>query len=155
MSGVKKYVVSLTSDERAFLEGLISKGRGLATRLARARVLLKADEGWDDKRTAEALHVSISTVLRTRRTFVEEGFDAALAYKKRATPAITPIFDGEKEARLIQLACSTPPDGHSRWSLRLLEEKVVELGIVEKASDSTIGRVFKKTNFNLTARNSG
>jgi hypothetical protein len=78
-----------------------------------------------------------------------------LSRKQRERPARTPIFDGEKEARLTALACSTPPEGHARWTLRLLESKVVELGIVEGASDSTIGRVLKKTHFSLTARNNG
>jgi hypothetical protein len=94
-------------------------------------------------------------VERVRKQFVLEGLEAAISRKKRETPPIAPIFDGEKEARLVQLACSEPPEGHSRWSLRLLEDKVVELGIVEKASDSTIGRVFKKTNFSLIAGNNG
>src|SRR5260370_33752102 len=75
---------------------------------------------------------------------VEEGFEAVLRRKQRATPAVPPIFDGEKEAKLIGLACSKPPKGRARWSLRLLESKVVELNIVDRASDSTIGRVLKK-----------
>ena len=94
-------------------------------------------------------------VTRVRQQFVEEGLEAALSRKQRANPAITPIFDGEKEARLMALACSTPPEGHAHWTLRLLEDKVVELGIVERASDNTIGRVLKKTRFSLTARSNG
>jgi hypothetical protein len=90
-----------------------------------------------------------------RQQFVEEGLEAVLSRKQRESPARTPIFDGEKEARLTALACSTPPAGRARWTLRLLEDKVVELGIVERASDSTIGRVLKKTRFSLTARSSG
>jgi hypothetical protein len=76
---------------------------------------------------------------------VEEGLDAVLSRKARETPPVPRIFDGEKEAKLIALACSDPPEGFARWSLRLLEEKVVELQIVDRASDSTIGRVLKKT----------
>lgn len=152
---IKKYIVALTSEERLYLEDIIRKGRGAAGRLGKARILLKADEGWDDARIVDALETSRRTVERIRKRFVEEGLEAAISRKKRDKPPITPIFDGEKEARLIQLACSEPPEGHSRWSLRLLEDKVVELGIVDKASDSTIGRVFKKTNFNLTAKNNG
>jgi len=87
-------------------------------------------------------------VLRTRRQFVEEGLEAALARKKRQNAANASDFDGEAEARLLQLACSEPPEGHARWSLRLLEKRVVELGIVEAASDSTIQRVLKKTRSN-------
>jgi hypothetical protein len=94
-------------------------------------------------------------VTRVRQQFVEEGLDAVLSRKQRATPARMPIFDGEKEARLTALACSRPPEGYARWTLRLLEDKVVELGIVERASDNTIGRVLKKTRFSLTAKNNG
>jgi hypothetical protein len=83
-------------------------------------------------------------IYRVRRQLVEEGFEAVLSRKQRATPAVPPIFDGEKEAKLIALACSKPPKGRARWSLRLLEDKVVELAIVDRASDSTIGRVLKK-----------
>ncbi|PCJ39162.1 MAG: transposase [Alphaproteobacteria bacterium] len=127
---------------------MIGTGRDAAGRLLKARILLKADiaggAGWLDGRITEALETSLSTVQRVRRRLVEDGLEAALSRKKRERPPITPIFDGEAEARLIQLACSAPPAGHARWSLRLLESKVVELGIVAAASDSTIGRVLKK-----------
>jgi hypothetical protein len=155
LRSVKKYVVKLTREERDFLENIIGKGRGSAGSLGKARILLKADDGWKDEQIVLALETSRSTVERVRKQFVLEGLEAAISRKKRETPPIAPIFDGEKEARLVQLACSEPPEGHSRWSLRLLEDKVVELGIVEKASDSTIGRVFKKTNFSLIAGNNG
>jgi hypothetical protein len=117
--------------------------------LLKARILLKADdseagERWSDSRIIEALETSASMVYRARRQLVEEGFEAVLSRKERATPAVPPIFDGEKEAKLIALAYSKPPKGCARWTLRLLEEKVVELNIVEGASDSTIGRVLKK-----------
>src|SRR5258708_3924298 len=88
---------------------------------------------------------SVSMVYRVRKQLVEEGFEAVLSRKPRATPAVARIFDGEKEAKLIALACSKPPKGRARWTLRLLEQKVVELNIVERASDSTIGRTLKKT----------
>jgi DDE superfamily endonuclease/Homeodomain-like domain len=148
-TSVKKYVVRLSGEERAQLEGLIGKGKGPAKRLLKARILLKADvselgEGWSDSRIVDALDTSPSMVYRVRRQLVEEGFEAVLSRKQRATPAVAPIFDGEKEAKLIALACSKPPKGYARWSLRLLEDKVVELAIVERASDSTIGRVLKK-----------
>jgi Homeodomain-like domain len=146
---VKKYVVRLSSEEREQLQVLIRKGKGPASRLLKARILLKADvseagEGWSDSRIIEALETGPSMVYRVRRQLVEEGFEAVLSRKQRATPAVQPIFDGEKEAKLIALACSKPPKGRARWSLRLLEDKVVELNIVERASDSTIGRVLKK-----------
>jgi hypothetical protein len=126
----------------------------------KAQILLKADvseggEGWSDSRIVEALETSATTVYRTRQQLVEEGFEAVLSRKKPAKPSVTPIFDGEKEAKLIALACSEPPNGRARWSLRLLENKVVELNIVERASDSTIWRVLKKTNLSHTSNNNG
>ena len=93
--------------------------------------------------------------LPVRKQLVEEGLEAVLSRKAPASPAAPRIFDGEKEARLIALACSRPPEGYARWSLRLLESKVVEFGIVEAASDSTIQRVLKKTLSSRTAANTG
>ena len=146
---VKKYVVRLSVEEREQLQTLIRKGKSSAKRLLKARILLKADvselgEGWSDSKIIEALETSESMVYRARKRLVEEGFEAVLSRKQRAMPAVPPIFDGEKEAKLIALACSKPPKGRARWSLRLLENKVVELAIVDRASDSTIGRVLKK-----------
>ena len=147
---VKRYVVRLSGEEREHLEALIRKGKSPAQRLVKARILLKADisragEGWSDSRIVKALETSLSMVYRVRKQLVEEGFEAVLSRKQRAAPAVARIFDGEKEARLIALACSKPPTGRARWTLRLLENKVVELGIVDRASDSTIGRTLKKT----------
>jgi len=149
-NSVKRYVVRLSADERERLEALIRKGKSPAQRLLKARILLKADvseagEGWSDSRIIKALETSVSMVYRVRKQLVEEGLEAVLSRKQRATPAVPPIFDGEKEAKLIALACSKPPKGRRRWTLRLLENKVVELGIVDRASDSTIGRTLKKT----------
>ena len=122
--------------------------------------MLKADvseagEGWSDNEIIDALATSASMVYRVRKQLVEEGLDAVLSRKAAASPGVPRIFDGEKEARLIALACSKPPEGYARWSLRLLESKVVELGIVEAASDSTIQRVLKKTLSSRTAANTG
>ena len=147
---VKTYVVRLCGEERQQLETLVRKGKSPARRLLKARILLKADvseagEGWSDSRIIEALDASPSMVYRVRKQLVEEGLEAVLSRKQRATPAVPPIFDGEKEAKLIALACSKPPKGRARWTLRLLENKVVELGIVDRASDSTIWRTLKKT----------
>ncbi len=149
-NSVKKYVVRLSGEERERLEMLIRKGKSPARWLLKARILLKADvseagEGWSDNRIIRALDSNLSMVYRVRKQLVEEGFEAVLSRKQRATPAVARIFDGEKEAKLIALACSKPPKGRARWSLRLLESKVVELGIVDRASDSTIGRTLKKT----------
>ena len=157
---VKKYVVRLSSEERHQLETLIRKGKGPARRLLKARILLKADvseagKGWSDSRIIAALDTSASMVYRVRKQLVEEGFEAVLSRKQRKTPAMSRIFDGEKEAKLIALACSKPPKGRARWTLRLLENKVVELGIVERASDSTIGRTLKKTVSSRIAGNAG
>jgi len=157
---VKTYVVRLSSEERQHLETLVRKGKSPARRLLKARILLKADvseagEGWSDSRIIEALDASPSMVYRVRKQLVEEGFAAVLSRKQRAMPAVAPIFDGEKEAKLIALACSKPPQGRARWSLRLLENKVVELGIVDRASDSTIGRTLKKTLSNPIADSNG
>ena len=149
-----KFVVRLTPEERTQLEDMIRTGCAAAYRLLKARILLKADvspdgPGWDDAQIADALETSPSTVLRTRHQLVEQGLEAALSRKKPATPRPR-IFAGEAEAKLIALACSEPPAGHARWSLRLLEKQVVELGIVEATSDTTIHRVLKKTNSNRT-----
>ena len=147
---VKKYVVRLSGEEREQLGALLRKGKSPAQRLLKARILLKADvseagEGWSDSRIIQALGTSPSMVYRVRKQLVEEGFEAVLSRKPRATPAVPLIFDGEKEAKLIALACSKPPKGRARWTLRLLENKVVELNIVDRASDSTIWRTLKKT----------
>ena len=143
---VKKYVVRLDAEERDRLNRLIRKGKRSAQLLTKARVLLKADvsdagEGWSDSRIAAALDTSIATVERTRRQLVEEGFEAVLARKYNSNSARRRIFDGAAEAKLIALTLSPAPAGFARWSLRL----VVELHIVERASDNTIGRTLKKT----------
>ena len=157
---VKKYVVRLSAEERERLEGLRTKGKIPARRLTKVLILLKADvsdagEGWSDSEIIRALDTTKSMVYGVRKQLVEEGLDAVLSRKVRERPPVAPIFDGEKEAKLIALACSQPPEGFARWSLRLLEEKVVELNIVDRASDSTIGRVLKKTLSSPTAKSAG
>jgi hypothetical protein len=152
--------VRLSAEEREQLETLIRKGKGAAQRLLKARILLKADvseegPGWSDNKIIAALDTNASMVYRARKQLVEEGFAAVLSRKQRQTPAVSRIFDGEKEAKLTALACSNPPKGRTRWTLRLLENKVVELGIVERASDSTIGRTLKKTASNRIAGSAG
>jgi len=157
---VKKYVVRLSAEERAQLDELIRKGRRSAQLLTKARILLKADvselgEGWSDSRIAAALDTSIATIERTRRQLVEEGFEAVLRRKYNPNSARPRIFDGVAEAKLIALTLSPAPEGFARWSLRLLEEKVVELHIVERASDNTIGRTLKKTFSSRIASSNG
>jgi hypothetical protein len=136
----------LSAEERTQLNDLIHKGKRSAQLLTKARILLKADvseagEGW----IVAALDVGIATVQRTRRQLVEEGFESVLTRKYNANSARPRIFDGAAEAKLIALTCGPAPAGYAKWTLRLLEEKVVELQIVERASDNTIGRTLKKT----------
>jgi len=150
MMSRKIYIVDLTCDERERLKAVISKGKAAAKMILKARILLKADqgplgEGWSDRRICQALESNETMVVRVRRQLVEEGMTAVLSRKKRETPPIKPIFDGEAQARLIALACSEPPAGHARWSIRLLADKVVELKIVDKAHFNTVGRALKKT----------
>jgi len=159
MSNIK-YVVELSLAERERLLSMISKGILKATANTKARILLHADKGahgagWTDRQIINALSTSSSTVARTRQTFVMEGFDAVFARKPRTHYSIQPIFDGEAEAKLIALACSQPPEGYARWSIRLLADKVVELNIVDSVHYNTVGRVLKKTNLNLTAPATG
>jgi hypothetical protein len=154
------YVVKLSGKERSRLEDLIRKGKNSARIQLKARILLHADKGkqgsaWNDVQIGEALGTYPIMCARVRRQWVEEGLEAVLSRKKRATPPIPPIFDGEKEAKLIALACSPPPAGRSSWTLRLLENKVVELKIVDHASDNTIGRVLKKANSSPISKNNG
>jgi transposase len=141
--------VKLSAEEREHLEAMIVGGKRSAQLLTRARILLKADtseagEGWTDRQIAKALYASLNTVANVRRQLVEEGFEATLGRKYNPNSARPRIFDGAAEAELIALACSPAPEGFARWSLRLLEEKVVELNMVEKASNNTIGRTLKK-----------
>jgi transposase len=152
---VKKYVVKLSVEERQQLDALIRSGKHPAQKLTKARILLKADaseagEAWSDSRIAAALDVSLATVARARQQLVEEGFESALTRKHSAASARPRIFDGASEAQLIALACSQPPEGYRRWTLRLLEDAVVERNIVERVSDNTIGRTLKKTFSNRT-----
>ena len=148
---MKKYVVTLTEEERRSLRELIAAGKGAAQKLAHARILLKSDaaEGgpaWTDERIAEALEVSGPTVERVRRRFVEEGTEAALARKPQCRPSRMPALDGRAEARLIALACSAPPEGRKAWTMRLLADKLVELEVVPTISDETVRRSLKKAN---------
>jgi transposase len=147
---VKKYVVTLSDEERVQLNVMISTGKHPARRLLKARILLKADasdagEGWSDSQIAVALATSVDTVARTRQRLVEEGVDSALNRHHSPNSARRRIFDGEAEAKLIALTRSPPPEGRARWTLVLLEDQVVERGIVAHASDNTIGRTLKKT----------
>ncbi len=146
----KKYKVTLTSEERTELTALVSRGKGNARRLRRARILLLADESqpegaWKDADIAKALSAHARTVERTREKCVELGLEAALNHtrpkKKRSK-----VLDGDAEARLAQLACTEAPDGHERWSLQMLTDKLIELEIVETVSRETVRTTLKKMN---------
>lgn len=141
----KKYIVKLTVEEEEQLRHLVSSGKERARKLTRARILLKTDEGWTDRAICVALDVSRPTVERTRRRFVEEGFEASLSHRSPRRVYIR-ILDGDAEARLIALACGAPPEGRERWTLRLLAERLVKLEQVDVDSVSyeTVRQVLKK-----------
>jgi transposase len=147
---MKRYKVTLEAEERQYLHDLIAAGKAAARKLAHARILLKADaadggSAWPDGRIADALEVSTDTVGRVRQRFVELGLDAALDRKPRERPPRQIKLDGRAEARLIALACSTPPDGRAVWTMQLLADKLVELEVVDSISDETVRLALKKT----------
>ena len=148
---MKRYRVTLTAEERQGLHDLISASKAAATKLAHARILLKADAApgspaWTDDRIAEAFDVSTDTVGRVRQRFVEQGLEAALARKTQDRPSREPILDGAAEARLLALACSSPPLGRQAWTMKLLADKLVELEVIPSISDETVRRALKKAN---------
>ena len=138
----KKYIVRLESDERNHLLAMTSKGAIGARKMKRAQILLKADEGWKDEVIIQALNTSRSTVERTRKRFVEGGLDKALNEDPR--PGQRVKLAGDTEAHLVALACSDAPGGRDHWPLRLLADKLVELGVVEAISHETVRRTMKK-----------
>ena len=152
MPKVKNHV-RLSSTERNRLESLISKGAATAKSIMHANVLLAADENNSKSRKseteiAELLHVSKQTVHTIRQLYFEKGLDAALGRKKRNTPPVPAKITGDVEARIIALSCSEPPSGHSKWTLRLLADKAVELEIIDSISHVAVGQLLKKTNSN-------
>jgi transposase len=149
----KKYIVTLSQEERRILRELLSRGKAAARKLMHARILLKADvspggPGWDDQKIAEGLEVGRATVERLRKTFVEEGLEAALERRKPRRQYRRKL-DGDGEAHLVALACQAPPEGRSRWTLRLLADRLVQLEYVEEISYQTVHRTLKKTNSSL------
>jgi transposase len=146
----KRYLVTLTAEEREWLARLVSAGKRSALTITRARILLKADQAdggpaWPDARIAEALDCGLRTVERVRQRFVERGLEPALGRKPQDKPSRERKFDGAAEARLIALACSPPPAGRTRWTLKLLADWLVELEVFESVSDEAVRRVLKKT----------
>jgi hypothetical protein len=159
MGRPQKYIVRLTSDERKMLFELIKKGKTNKEKLNRARILLKADcgeegEKWEDQKIADAFYTTIITVQRTRQSLVEEGLENTLNrqpsknHKKR-------IIQGEEEAYLVAMACSEPPEGHCRWTVRLLADKMVELEYLPSVSHMTVHNALKKTKLSLGKKKNG
>jgi transposase len=141
----KRYVVNLTVEERAALEDLVRRQRVSGLKRQRAMIVLKADQELTDVEIAEELQVGVATVERVRRRCVERGIAAALERKAQENPSRPRKFDGASEARLVQIACSAPPDGRARWTVSLLGERLVELQVFESVSKSSVQRALKKT----------
>jgi transposase len=146
----KKYIVTLSREERRILREWLSRGKAAARKLMHARILLKADvspggPGWDDQKIAEGLEVGRATVERLRKAFVEEGLEAALE-RRQPRRQYRRKLDGDGEAHLVALACQAPPEGRSRWTLRLLADRLVQLEYVDAISYQTVHRTLKKTN---------
>jgi transposase len=157
---MKRYVVTLTAEEREQLYELITVGKAAARKLMHARILGKADAApggpdWPDDRIAEAFGVSTATVGRVRRRFVEHGLEAALVRKTQDRPSRPRKIDGRAEAHLIALACSPPPDGRAEWTMQLLADRLVALRVVDAVCDETVRRVLKKTSSSPGRRSSG
>ena len=149
----KKYRVMLTNRERKYLKKLTTTGKESARKLNRARILLLSDEAnpgaaKSDSEITKILGASSATVARIRKRFIEGGLRSALNEKPR--PGAPPKFSGKDRAEITALACSEPPKGHGRWSLRLLSDRLVELELVESISYKTVGEILKKTNSNPT-----
>jgi DNA-binding MarR family transcriptional regulator len=155
-----RYRVTLTPEERSELEAVTRNGKTTAKRFLYARALLLCDAGpegptWTVADTSEALGVTPRTVEHLKKRLVEEGLEAALTRKQPEKPPREVIFGGEFEARLIALACSEPPKGRERWTVRLLAERAVELDLAPSVSHMTVQRILKKTNFDLTSASTG
>lgn len=145
----KKYIVRLSSDERQDLENLVKKGKAAAYKRLHAQILLQADvseagPGWTDRQIEAAFPITLRTIERLRKRLVEDGLEAALNRAKRSRVKSKKL-DGEQEAYLVALACSQAPEGHARWSLRLLADKLVELNYVDTISHETVRQALKKT----------
>ena len=154
----QRYIVRLSTEERQELEAIVKKGKGNAHKIRNAQILLHSDEN-GERLTVEAiaklLHCNKDTVCEARKRLVTRGFRGALERRKREHPAVPQLFDGAAEARLIAIACSTPPEGRSPWTLQLLSDRVVELKIVPNCTANTIHEVLKKTNSSLIYGNAG
>jgi len=145
----KKYIVALSEEQRQHLEKITSSGTYPSRQIRRAQILLKSDqkEGWSYEQIAKAYGVTVVTIAKVRKTFVEQGLEAALQ-RKKPEREYAHALDGEAEAHLIALACSKPPEGREHWSLRLLQNRFVKLGYIDSISYETIRRTLKKTKSN-------
>ena len=151
---MKKYIVRLSREERSTLKKLLTSGRGSGRMFTRVRILLKADQSnegpaWSDEKISESFDVTVQTIERVRRELVEEGLEAVLSRHPYTQKVSRKKIDGDVEAHLIALCCSDPPGGRVRWTLRLLADKVVELGYIDSISYEAIRQTLKKTNLNL------
>lgn len=149
----KKYIVRLTTKEREHLKNLTKKGKTQAYRIQHAHILLAIDAdgpNWPDHQVAKAYKCHQNTVRNVRQRFVEQDLEAALERKKQEAPSRQKIIDGEAEARLITIACSTPPEGYAKWTMQMLADELVALQVVDSVSSQTVWRTLKKTNLNLT-----
>jgi transposase len=150
----KKYQIRLSTTQRKELEGIIKRGKHSAATVKRAYILLDLDENMGkvskQEEIAERFKTSTVTIYNISKQFSQEGLQSTINRKKRETSPQQAIATGDIEARIIVLACSEPPQGRARWTLRLLEEKVVELRIADAISDNTIGRLLKKHHLSLT-----
>ena len=147
---MKKYIVGLEAEERERLERLVGSGKAAAYKIRHANILLAVDESkggakLTDKQVARSLGVSVRSIENLRRKLVEEGLEACLQRKKQVRPSVERMFDGEKEAKLIAVACGPAPEGRARWTLELLADRVVRLKIVERCSTETVRRTLQKT----------
>jgi transposase len=142
---MEKYRVTLSDEERAALKGLLNKGKVAARRITHARILLLADSGEDDDSIATALSVSTRTVCRVRKRLVTEGFLAALDHKPQPPRPDKIKIKGDVEQELVRIACSDPPEGRCYWTLQLLADELVTLGLVKKLSTETVRQALKKT----------
>jgi hypothetical protein len=148
----KKYIVRLTDEERSELGNLVKTGMTQAYRIKHANILLAVDAdgpAWTDEQTGRAYRCHLNTVINVRQRFVEQGLEVALERKKRNEPPRKPILDGDKEARLIAVACSMPPEGRAKWTLQLLADKLVALKVVDSICDQTVRRALKKMSLSL------
>lgn len=141
----KKYIVKLSPEERDYLQGMISSGKHSAKKILRARVLLKADDSWPDRKIAEALEIHVITIERMRQQFVKEGFESFMTQRKSGRKYLRKL-DGKQEAQLTTIACSQPPEGRARWTLRLLADRMVQLDYIDSVSHETVRQVLKKMN---------